>query len=231
MKKIFILHGWTYSADKWQELVTCLKKSGFEPVLLDIPGLTAKTDKVWSLNDFSEWLNDQLGPAKEKAILVGHSNGGRIAVAFAAKYPHKLKNLILIDSAGVYHQELAIRFKRFVFAKIAKWGKKITASEKLQSLLYKLAGESDYQNANPLMKQTMLNLIAVDLKPDLRKINTPTLIIWGRQDKITPLCDGKLIHSLVKNSKLIVLSNAGHSPQFTHIELVCQKIAFEINKL
>jgi pimeloyl-ACP methyl ester carboxylesterase len=42
-------------------------------------------------------------------VLLGHSNGGRIALAFAEKYPDKVKQLVLIDSAGIYHNEFSIR--------------------------------------------------------------------------------------------------------------------------
>lgn len=226
VKKIFILHGWAYSTNKWQQFITILEKGGFSPVILNVPGLTEKTDKTWTLNDYVTWLNEKLG--KEKAILIGHSNGGRIALALAAKYPERLKHLILIDSAGIYHNELPIRFKRFVFKAVAKLGKKITSSGKLKGLLYKAARESDYRNATPQMRQTMVNLISADLTPQLGKITTPTLIIWGRLDRDTPLSDAELIQRVIKGSKLHIVDNARHSPQFTDTKKVCGEILKEI---
>lgn len=228
MKKIIILHGWTYTTDKWQKCITYMKSAGFDPVLLHIPGLTEKTNTVWTLNDYVQWLKKKLRKEeKEKAIIVGHSNGGRIAISFAAKYPEKLKRLILLNSAGIYHNELPIRLKRFFFRIIAKLGKKITSSARLKNVLYKAAGESDYKNATPRMKQTMIHLISGDLTSQLSKITTPTLIIWGERDTYTPLSDGRRMHNLIKNSQLYIVKGAKHSPQFTHAEEVCKRILDE----
>lgn len=229
IKKIFILHGWTYTTDKWLKFMKLIPENDFTPTLLQVPGLTAETDRVWTLNDYVEWLNGIISKEKEKPIVIGHSHGGRIAIAFAAKYPDKLKYLILIDSAGIYHNELPMRIKRFVFKNIAKLGKRLTSSETLQGLLYKLARESDYKNATPQMRQTMANLISVDLTPLLTKITTPTLLIWGEQDTLTPLTDGKLMHTRIKNSELYTIKSAGHSPHYTHTKEIVQKIVEKIS--
>jgi len=228
MNKVYILHGWAYSTDKWHEFINLLKMKDINPILLNVPGLTGQTNKVWTLDGYVEWLKDSID--NEKAIIIGHSNGGRIVLAFAAKYPDKLKQLILIDSAGIYHNELSMHLKRLVFGTVAKLGKKITTSEKLRALLYKATRESDYKNATPEMRQTMVNMISSDLTPHLSRITVPTLIIWGQYDKSTPLSDGKLMHRLIKNSKLRVINGARHSPQFTNTEEVCKSILEEIEK-
>ena len=141
--KILILHGWSYSAkgtdqlEKWKPFVDELKLKGYKPTLLKIPGLTKNLTEVRDLEKYVEWLKELV--KNEKVILVGHSNGGRISLAFSHKYPEKVEHLILIDSAGIYHNELPIRIKRFVFRSLAKIGKRITTSEKLRVFLYKLA--------------------------------------------------------------------------------------------
>src|SRR3989338_4234164 len=103
MKKIIILHGWAYSTDKWRPFIEELKKSGVKSKMIKIPGLTSPLDQVWNLDDYVEWLKKNLSKEKGKVILLGHSNGGRIALAFSAKYPEKVGKLILIDSAGIFH--------------------------------------------------------------------------------------------------------------------------------
>lgn len=232
-ENVIILHGWTYSTDKWEPFVKLLKQKGINPTLLKIPGLTEKLDKVWELDDYVEWLKNKIESQNNnltikqynnKVILIGHSNGGRIAVNFAIKYPQKLDRLILINSAGIFHNDLVIKAKRFVFKNIAKIGKKLNTSEKLRNLLYKVVGESDYKNADPLMRQTMINLINSDKSLSLDKITVKTLIIWGENDKITPLTDGKIMNRLIKNSKLYVIKGARHSPQFTHADEVVEVI-------
>jgi pimeloyl-ACP methyl ester carboxylesterase len=216
MKKVIILHGWTKNLDKWNAFLDALKEKGINADLSKIPGLTENLDKVWNLSDYVKWLKNIVDKEKNKVILIGHSNGGRIALAFTNLYPEKVGKLILIDSGGIYHNELPLRIKRTVFKTIAKIGKKLTSSRSMKNLLYKFARESDYKDLDENTKQTMINLISTDLKPMLSQIQIPTLIIWGREDKITPLSDGISMSNLIKNSKLEIIENAHHSPQFTN---------------
>ena len=212
---IIILHGWSTKVTKWDPF---LKATGGK--LLKIPGLTEKISKPWTLDNYVEWLNKKIG---RKATIIGHSNGGRIALAFVAKYPEKIEKLILIDSAGIYHKEFTIRLKRLIFKGVAKLGKKITKSNTMKNIIYRLAGESDYNSSDPTAKQTMINLISIDLTSILNKINTPTLIIWGKNDKTTPLSDGRLMHRKIKGSVLKIV-DARHSPQFTNVREVTKII-------
>ncbi len=218
MKKIFILHGWTKSLDKWDKVVSRLKDKGFDSILLKVPGLTSPIDHVWDIDDYVSWLDNELKKENGKVILLGHSNGGRISLAFALRHPDRIEKLILVDSAGVYRNELPIRLKRFIFGKAAKLGKRITSSTSAKKLLYKLARSSDYNDSGDLLKQTLLNLWESDKKRIYEKVNVPTFIIWGKKDTTTPLKDGEKINHAIKNSKLFVIPEARHGPQFTNAE-------------
>lgn len=220
--RIFILHGWSYTTDKWEPFLRLMQEKRLSPQLLAIPGLTAPIDRPWTLKDYREWLKKKVG--REKVILIGHSNGGRISIAFALKYPELVERLILIDSAGLYHNELALRLKRFVFKNLARLGRKLGLGEARRPFLYKLARARDYKEADPLMRETMVNLTSVDLAPSLNKLRVPTLIIWGERDETTPLSDGKLMHKLIPHSNLHIVKDARHSPQFSHPDKVCVKI-------
>ena len=225
--KILILHGWGYSTNKWAPFIKLLEANGIKPQLLEIPGLTAPIDRPWTLEDYAEWLKGKIG--NERVILIGHSNGGRLALAFTLKYPELVERLILIDSAGIRHRGGLIEIKRFLLGELAKAGKKITSSEKARTALHKLARVSDYRDATAEMRETMVNLISTDLTPELTKVKAPTLIIWGAEDRTTPLSDGKLMNKLIPNSKLHIAKGARHSPQFTHPKEVCAKIVKELN--
>ena len=120
MKKVIILHGWTKSLDKCDVFLKELDKNGIKYNFPKIPGLTESLEKVWNLNDYVNWLKNIADKEKDKVILVGHSNGGRIALSFTNLFPEKVEKLILIDSAGIYHNELPIKIKRIVFKTIAK---------------------------------------------------------------------------------------------------------------
>lgn len=231
MKTIYILHGWTYTTEKWKPFIKLLEEKGMKVVLLKIPGLTAPLDTPWTLNDYVNWLKEILDGEKERIVLLGHSNGGRIASAYAARYSAKIARLILIDSAGIANNSLFMRLKRLFFKSLALIGRQFTSSEIARKLLYRLAGEYDYHKANTITKAAMLNFIASDMTTTamthyFSKIGVATLIIWGEKDHITPLSDGKKIHCLIRHSQLVIVAAAGHSPQYTHehetTRIICQ---------
>lgn len=216
MKKIYILHGWTYSLDKWRETEDLLKKNGFNPIFLKVPGLTDKSPKVWTIDMYTSWLDAELKKDAEPVILLGHSNGGRIALNYVVSNPDKVKQLVLIDSAGVYHNDFSIRVKRKVFKIVSKLGKPLKEVPILRKVIYKLARESDYRDAPLNMRRTMANMIESDKKLDVAKVSASTLIIWGQQDTTTPISDAKALNIAIKNSTLHIIDGARHVPYYTH---------------
>ncbi|MBV9349633.1 MAG: alpha/beta hydrolase [Patescibacteria group bacterium] len=223
MKKIFILHGWTYSTAAWDAVCSLLRQRGYDPMQLKIPGLTADTSEVWTVESYTTWLTSQVNN-DVPIILVGHSNGGRIAIAFAAACPEAVSRLILIDAAGILHTSFFLQMKRLVFKGIARMGKRLTSSVFLRKVFYRLIGARDYERASPIMRLTMKNLIERDLTPELSRITSPTLIIWGSKDKATPLSDAHVMNTNIRKSKLAVIPDAAHSPHATHPEVVVTMI-------
>lgn len=230
MKNIYILHGWTYSLDKWEPIISKLKATGLNPIQLKVPGLTAAIDKPWEITDYVDWLDQAISKEKNKIILIGHSNGGRITLNFAIKYPEKIRHLIIIDSGGIYDNGLFIRLKRSLFKAVSAIGRNLTDSELLRSLLYKIIGETDYQTASPIMRQTMINLLKSDASLNLSRIKIPVTIIWGRIDTITPLSHAYTLHRLISNSELHIIEDAHHAPFFTNPEEVTHIILKTINE-
>jgi len=211
--KIYGLHGWAYSTEKWQDFQRELQDRGIELVLLNIPGLTADLDQPWDIDDYLRWLSKEL--PEEPTIILGHSNGGRLALNFAWVYPDRVKQLILLDSAGVYHGGLS-KLKRDVFKSIAKLGKNITNSPQAKAILYKLARVNDYNEAPEHMKKVMENMLNSDKDLVLEEIKSKSSIIWGGLDKVTPLTDGVEMHKRLPKSTMRVVEEGRHSPHFTH---------------
>jgi hypothetical protein len=98
--------------------------------MLHVPGLTEVSPQVWDLKCILIGCNEELKDHKD-VVLVGHSNGGRIAIAYTAKHPEHIKKLILIDAAGIVHNEPLLRAKRLIFGALAKVGKKITSVSRI----------------------------------------------------------------------------------------------------
>ena len=221
--KVYILHGWTYSLTAWDACISQLRKHGLDPIVLKVPGLTEHSEDVWTLESYVEWLVQILSDKKD-ITLICHSNGGRIALAYASRNPSKIAKLILIDSAGIRHNELSLKARRAVFGSLAKAGRALTSSPKARKVFYRLIGAKDYERAPENMRKTMRNLLSVDLTPELENVEVPTLLIWGERDTATPVSDARIMHERIKNSKLITIPNTGHSPHMTHPEKVAEDI-------
>ncbi len=227
--RVIILHGWAYNTDKWQPLLKLLHAKNISAELPNIPVLTEKTTTIWTIDDYMEWLKNMIG--EETVVLIGHSNGGRLSLNFASRYPANVKQLILIDSAGVPRTELKSRIKRGLFWMLAKVGKPLARSTTLRRALYKLARAQDYHEADPLARGTMANLLKSDYTLTISNIVTPTTIIWGAEDKTTPLKDAYTFCKRLKNAQPpIVFSDGRHSPQFTHSDQVADCIAEALNR-
>ncbi len=222
--RVIILHGWAYDKDKWQPVLGELKKRSINPEMPDIPVLTKRETEPWTIDRYMKWLEGEVG--SEPVVLVGHSNGGRLALNFAVSYPDKVKKLILIDSAGIPRTELKSRVKRATFKTLAKIGKPLTKSESARRWLYKIARARDYLNAEPIGRTTMINLLKSDYQLALDKVQAPTFIIWGRHDPMTPLKDAFTMRRRIPLAhEPFIIEDAHHGPQFSHPAEVADYIA------
>ena len=215
---LYIIHGWTYTTKYWDKTIALLEKSGIKVKLLHVPGLTATPkDKIFTIDDYVTWADKNL---PQNAIVLGHSNGGRILLNLSAKHPNKLKHLILLNSAGIYYQPLRVKFLRAT-SKIFSFLKKIPL---LRKILYKVLGISDYNQAPPNMKKTLAHMIQSDKNLDIAKIKIPTSILWGDADKTTPVWQGRKIHDQITGSTFKSFPDWDHAPYIKHPKTLTQEI-------
>ncbi len=215
VKKVFIIHGWTYTLTMWTELCELLRTEGVIVKQLQVPGLTTDSDKAWDINGYVTWLRKELR-GETKPIVIGHSNGGRIALNFASRYPDTLGELILIDSAGIYHGGSMSKTKRGIYKILAKIGKPLTVIPGVKKIFYKVIGSKDYYQAPVHMKETMKNMLSADKILNLANVRVPVQLIWGQQDKSTPLADAYKLQIKLHNAPLTIIKGAGHSPHSSH---------------
>ncbi len=213
--KVYILHGWTYSLDKWNAFCNQLHQAGFEAVQLKVPGLTVPSEKALNIKNYIEWLDKELA-GEQNPVVIGHSNGGRIALAYTQQFPDRLGHLILIDSAGVVMPSYFKKMKKQALQITAKAGKPLGRVKPLRSLFYRAVGAHDYLEASPHMRVTMQNMFEADKKMNLAYVRVPTTIIWGKEDTYTPLAMGQKMHQFIKGSHFFVIEGAKHAPFHTH---------------
>ncbi|MCL5666384.1 MAG: alpha/beta hydrolase [Patescibacteria group bacterium] len=211
---LLFLHGWRSNKEAWNGVVKRLKDLKIERLnyfAIDLPGFGGSEvpKTAWSVGDYAVAVWEFIKKLElENVILVGHSFGGRVAIKLAANNPELIKGLVLADSAGF----AGSRPKKSLMATLAKAVKPVFKPQFMQGLrqgIYRKIGAEDYV-ATPELQQTYVKVINEDLTEDMKKVSIPTLIIWGENDKATPIEFGKRMRQLIAGSKLEVLPNAGH---------------------
>lgn len=205
MVDLYLIHGWTYTVEPWKTTLAILKDNGISVKMLHVPGLTEKSNKVYTIEDYMEWADENI---PNGAVALGHSNGGRILLNLCADNPEKLRYMILLDAAGIY--EPSVR-KRIV-EKVAKLGKPLKKAPLIDKVFHKITGSTDYSRAPANMKQTLTNMLESDKRLDFSKITTKTFILWGKKDTTTPPRQATAMYEKLPDAELKFYANWTHAP-------------------
>ena len=186
------------------------------------------------INDL-EALRAHLG--YDKIDLLGHSWGGFLAMAYAARHPEHIQHLVLVDSAAPRWSDTRFLFQDvfpdvtaredgYDFAANLKEKDSDAAAdaqtrlylsmlcyspEHRDELLAKMANDKEYREVNEAVNK---DLARFDLNPEITKFRFPVLIITGRFDmNVAPVIAYKM-HKAIPGSKFVVLEKSGHLPFF-----------------
>lgn len=198
---VLLLHGWGCDSSIFNSTIKFFPNKSF--LVIDFPpfGKSDKTIFDWNIYTYVGMLMSLCDYLNiDKCDVVGHSFGGRIAVILSAVKRSLVHSCILVDSAGMKpRRNLKMRFKIIKYKINKKLGKSIVNM-----------GSKDYLALPPSLRNTFLSIINTYLEDYARKMSVKTLIIWGENDKDTPLYMAKRLNKLIKNSQLKVISQAGH---------------------
>jgi pimeloyl-ACP methyl ester carboxylesterase len=218
-KLVLLLHGWGDSSKGLAVLQKTLAKQCCV-ISLDLPGFggTEAPKDVWGLNDYAVFVAHFLQKIGEKKLgtLVGHSNGGAIAVRGLGQGILQADKLVLMASAGI-RGEYKGRIKALRL--VTKAGKALTMplprsiKQGLRKKVYNTVG-SDMLVAEHL-QETFKKVVTDDVRADAAQLTVPTLLIYGENDESTPVTYGELFHQAIDGSTLEVLPGAGH---FVHLD-------------
>ena len=216
---IVLLHGWGQNI-KMMEPIGEKLASKFKVTILDLPGHgnSSEPKEALTIYDFCEILKEFLDKLKiDNPIIIGHSFGGRIAIIYASHYD--TEKLILLGAPCVRKKEkLGLKIKTL------KQLKKIPVLNKFEEFAKRHIGSRDYRNANPIMRQILVNTVNEDLSDCARKIKGPTLLIWGEYDNEAPVEDAKILEKLIDDSGLIIYPNGSHYTYLEFLNPVCKVI-------
>lgn len=214
-KTILLLHGWADRSDTFNTLLPELT-DGYSVISVDLPGFgqTEYPKEVWGLDEYAKFTASFLDKISNTQLhaVVGHSNGGAMAIRGISARLIAPEKLVLLAASGVRDTDKA---KRLTLKIIAKVGKVLTFwlpsrhKKKLQQKLYGTVG-SDLLVA-PHMQETFKKTVRQDIQQDAAALSVPTLLIYGDQDKATPVESvGNKLHSLINGSQMQVIRGADH---------------------
>lgn len=230
---LVLLHGSFDSLITWEPWASRLSNT-LRVVTVDLPG-HGLTGAVRD-NDYGEEgmvrfvakVSDALGLGT--FALGGNSMGGRIAARFAEEHPARLTHLILVDSGGLgkpggrlveftnsvlskpfFARPLLAIAPRWVWAQEAEEAvsKKSVLTAARMDAIWDLNHREETRDATIRRFRSAQTAV----KQHISEINTPTLILWGQEDRLIPVEAAHEFHKAIRNSQLVIYHGVGHLPQ------------------
>jgi pimeloyl-ACP methyl ester carboxylesterase len=228
-KPLILVHGVFSSSCVWRKNIDELSQH-FDVIAVDLKGYgysDKPADGKYSREYIRQFVLDFMEALKvDRAILVGHSWGGGIAVDLALHHPERVEKLILIDSTGYPPKSSLIAWLlklpgigRFLLAASDRKTFENILKEKVffnPGLVTKEEVEGwmrPYYVRGAAQAALELRNYHFDMAEEIRNISQPTLIIWGREDKTLPVEMTERFRQDIKNSVLQIIPNCGHNPQ------------------
>jgi pimeloyl-ACP methyl ester carboxylesterase len=166
-----------------------------------------------TIPEYREFLKDFLGVlGAERIVLGGHSLGGGIAQDFALRYPEKLRAILLIGTGARLRvlPEALERLRQMAEGKIEPrfdpWGFSPGATPESVS-----EGEREWAKTSPRVRyDDMAACDQFDIMKEVDQIRLPTLMICGRDDRLTPVKYSEYLKGKIPGSKMEIVEGAGH---------------------
>jgi 2-hydroxy-6-oxonona-2,4-dienedioate hydrolase len=157
-----------------------------------------------------------------KVHLLGNSLGGHISLLYALAHPERIASITLTGSSGLFESAMGSTFpKRGDYDYIKKktedtFYNPTTATKELVDEVFDIVND---RNKAIRVIATAKSAIRHNLRDRLQAITAPTLLIWGKEDQVTPAFVGEEFHERIKNSQLFMLEKCGHAPMMENPEV------------
>ncbi len=239
---MILIHGYTASVYVWKTSAPLLAERGFRVIAIDLLGFGYSEKPAWfdytiqsQARMISRFMN-RLGIGR--AVVVGSSYGGAVALNLTLDYPESVEKLVLVDAVcndepknhpilrlvsvrgiGEAVTPFLIDSKAFLKFRmqgtLAKANHHMITQERIESIRRPLYAADGHHS----VLATSRNWNADRLEQDAHLINQPTLIMWGEEDSVIPIKHGYKLHKEILNSRFVILKDCGHVAQEEKSEL------------
>jgi 2-hydroxy-6-oxonona-2,4-dienedioate hydrolase len=212
---IIFLHGLFGELSNWKATIEHFSKS-YRVIVPILPIYDGSLQKD-GLDGLVNYLHDLVKELKlEKFNLVGNSLGGQVAILYSVAYPEKVIRLVLTGSAGLYESTMGASYpKRGDYAYIEDRVRYTFHNDKIVT---KNLVDQVFETVNDIRKSIrVIKIVRAangnNVADALKQITAPTLLVWGRQDRITPLEIAYKFKTLLSaNTELRIIEECGHAP-------------------
>lgn len=224
---LVLIHGFAADKDNWLRFSRHLTDR-YRVIALDLPGFgdSDRPAGSYDVGTQTERLGDILDALGiDQAHLLGNSMGGHIAALFAARYPSRVRSLALFANAGIDSPN-----KSELYRLLQSGGANplvVRQPEDFQKLLQFVFFEPPYLPESLkryLGERAMANAAHHDqvfqqlveryipLEPELPRIQAPTLLLWGRQDRVLDVSSIDVMQPLLQKPSVMIMDSVGHAP-------------------
>lgn len=219
---LLILHGWGSNAKNMRVIAQSLSDT-YRVYNVDLPGHGASPPppEPWGVPEHAAvlraFIEDHIGT---EVTIIGHSNGGRIALYMAStpELASFVKRLVLVSPSGVTPQRTWRYHARKGFAQALKKPFEVLPAPAREpaldwlrhSLVWKALGSSDYNALQGVMRETFVRTVTHHLDGPVHRIDAPTLLFWGTEDEAISRYQIEFLEDAIADAGLVVLEGAGH---------------------
>jgi len=228
---LVLIHGTSSSLHTWDSITPGLIKDK-RVIRFDLPafGLTgASPNRDYSTSFYNTFIDSLLTNLHVNHYIIGgNSLGGGIAWNQAVAFPEKVKKLILIDASGYpkRNEKGSIGFKLAATPVIGNLLVYLTPKSLIRKSLENTYADKSLVNDALVTRyfelllregnrKATLDIFKRKMQPNsekIKRIQVPTLIIWGDEDQLIDVSNASLFHKDIKGSQMLVIKHSGHVP-------------------
>ena len=216
---IVILHGLMGGLSNFEGVMNYFSPKGYRVIIPELPVYTMPVLSN-SVKSLSEFLHDFIVHKELKdVILLGNSLGGHIGLLYTKNYPEFVKGLVITGSSGLYENNLGDGYpKRGDYEYIKKKSQDVFYDPEVATKEIVDEVFESVNDRNKLVRTLALAKSAIrhNMAKELPNMKTPTAIIWGAEDSVTPPNVAEEFNQLLPDSNLYWIKKCGHAPMMEH---------------
>lgn len=218
---LIVLHGLMGALSNFDGVLNYFSNKGYKVIIPELPIYSLPLLKT-NVKNISKFLKEFMEFKKiDNAILLGNSLGGHIALYFTKHNLEKVTGLVLAGSSGLYEKSLGDTYPKrgdyeYIKTKTEEvfYDPAVATKEMIDEVYASVNDRSKVIRTLAIAKSAIRH----NMSKDLPAMNTPTCIIWGKNDTVTPPEVADEFYKLLPDSNLFWIDKCGHTPMMEHPE-------------